>query len=562
MLLFCARIQFFRRIRETVSNLVSICYRKLFGIKPAIREDITSPKFLLRVTLHTLGIVILIAAPLQISGLYFDSYFISWLTERGITIANTLDYGTLLAAIIGVGGVFIGLYYTAISSVCSAIYANKPNNIRNLLAQDRVSSFYMDLIAKLTVFSVLLLALDTFGYQPAMLATLLLLFGTGWMIAGFIQLGRRAFNLFDPTTLSNPIFEQLQRCSIQMQARGNSWSDQTLQTQFYEDAQTAIDTLITLADITGEATHLNGRPFADLCQSLLSFLLDYEKGKKSIPTNSLWYRQRYVYPDRYRTYDTEISSNHQSTTGIEPQSISDPRWIESEILPIVRRCLQTNIQNKRYTIVNELLADLDKYVQLIAEEHQVEFAFEVMREVFSSCEEIMLAQKDKPVVVEPLEHMEICKQLAEMPINALTAYERAADSYYMQNKSHQSIDHISWKSAKSIYNSKFAVHVLEQLEWLRPRLIFEERVEGRIITETWYIQELIAQKEAENLRTAMICFYQKAAELYKHWIEIITLQHPWLIAQVISVELEYWNRLDYHMPILEQLWNNLNSNNE
>ena len=388
LLLFCARIQFFRRTQETISSLVSSCYRKLFGIKLMPREDITTPKSLLRVTLRKLGVVILIVAPLQISSLYLDPYLLSWLSdivswlaEQDVIITNDFDYGTLLAAIIGVGGVFIGLYYAAISSVCSAIYANKPNNIRNLLAQDRVSSFYMDLIAKLTSFGVLLLAFNTLGYQPAILAGILLLFGAGWMIIGFIQLGRRAFNLFDPTTLSNPIFEQLQRCSIRVQASGDSWSDRTLQTQSHEDAQTAIDTLITLSDITAEATHLNGRPFADLCKNLFSFLLDYETAKKSIPTNSLWYRRRYVHPDRYRTYDAEISSNHQSTTEIKPRLVSDSRWLESDILSIVKCCLQTNIGSKRYDIVKELLDCLDDYVQRLAEEQQVEFAFGLIHEV-------------------------------------------------------------------------------------------------------------------------------------------------------------------------------------
>ena len=39
------------------------------------REDITTPKSLLRVTLRKLGVVILIVAPLQISSLYLGSVF-------------------------------------------------------------------------------------------------------------------------------------------------------------------------------------------------------------------------------------------------------------------------------------------------------------------------------------------------------------------------------------------------------------------------------------------------------------------------------------------------------
>lgn len=549
-----------------MTSLVVIGYQKLFGIKSTIQEDITTPKSLLKLTLRKLGGVVLIAALFQILSPYIDPYLtsglislVSWLLQKDVTILKNTDYGTALAAIIGVGGVFIGLYYAAISTVCSAIYADKPNNIRNLLALDRVSSFYMDLLVLLTSFGVCLLAIHVLGGEPAILAMLLLLFGAGWMIVGFIQLGRRAFNLFDPTTLAEPIFKQLESCWTQIQTNSRCWSDQNLQTKYHKDAQEAIDTFTTLSDLTAEAKHLNGRPFADLCKNLLSFLIDYEKAKKSIPTNSLWYRQQYVYPDQYRTYHTEISSNHQSTTGIDPKPVSDSRWLESDMLPIVKCCLQINIRNKRYEIVKELLDGINNYVQQLVEEQQVEPAFKLIREMFSSCEEVILFKKDEAVVEEPLEHMEICKRLAEIPINVLIAYTHTIklsgpDAILAR------IDRVVWKSRQSIYNTGFAWHVLEQLEWLRPRLMFEERVEGHIITETWYIQELIAQKEAENLRTAMTCFYEKAGKLYRHWIEIATSQHPWLAAQAISVEVKYWNSLDDHIPILEHLWNNLNSN--
>lgn len=558
--------RFFKRSREILSNLVSICYRKLFGIKPAILENITTPKALLRVTLSKLGWLISFVVLIQIFSPYIDPYLVSCLTYlaslltgKDINMPKQIDYGTLLAAVIGVGGVFIGLYYTAISGVCSAIYANKPNNVRNLLARDRVSTFYMNLISMLTCFGVFLLGLNTLGYQPAILAMLLLLLGSGWMIFGFIQLGRRAFNLFDPTTFSDTIFERLRRHSKRMQAGGYHWSNQSIQKRSHNIAQTEIDTLITLSDITAKEIHLNGRPFADMCQSILSFLLDYEATKKSIPTNSLWYRQRYVHPDWYRTDHTKTSLAYDTATGLRPEVVSDPRWIESAILSIVRHCLEINMEEKRYPIVIELLNRLDVYVRLLAAEHQIEYAFNLISDIFSSCEKLIFAEEESLVTEEPLEHMQICAQLATMPINVLLAYVRAIESYG-PDTIRQHIRDITWKSEYSIYRSRFAGHVLQRLEWMRPRLEFEERVEGHIITPIWYLQELVSQKEAENYHTAMLCFYEKIGQLYKPWIESATTsKHSWLAAVILSEESEYWNKLDYYRNVLNQFWNDLNS---
>ena len=77
---------------------------------------------------------------------------------------------------------------------------------------------------------------------------------------------------------------------------------------------------------------------------------------------------------------------------------------------------------------------------------------------------------------------------------------------YNQDTIRQRLHRIKWKSKKSIYKVGFAVHVLPQLEWLRPTLEFEQKIEGRLVSPPWYLQELIIQKEAENLRTIMICF--------------------------------------------------------
>ena len=520
-----------------------------------MRAESTKTKslwFLLKSTLVQLVLVPLTVFGLQIT----NSYFVSLFTEIGFTSPKDNYYGTLLATVIGAGGLFIGLYYAAISVLGSAIYAKVPNNIRSLLAKEQVGNAYMGCIAVFTYFGVCLLIFYAVGLEPVILAMPLLLLGAGLTIIGFVRLGARAFYLSDPTTLSGHLFEQLRRCHLQMQAGGYRWSDQSFQNHAHRVAQTTIETLTTVSKIAEQEPHLNGQPFASLCKRLLLFLMCYETEKKLIPTNSLWYEKRAVHPDWYRTGDTETSLAYDTATGLQPQLVSDPRWVESAILPIVKRCLEINIRNERHTLVNELLGNLDIYVQQLANEHQVESAFNLIEDIFLGCERLILNTEDETVVEEPLGHMGIYELLATMPINVLIAYISAIESYGRSKV----LQRIAWKSEKSIYRAGFAVHVLEQLEWLRPRLEFERRVEGHIVSPIWYLGELIVQKEAENLRTAMICYHEKACELYEHWVKTATSsRHPWLAAIIISTELEYWNKLNHHANTLGHLWNDLNS---
>ena len=399
LFLFLAQTRFFWKTRRTLSHFAFINYRTLFRVRHRIREEKATTKSLMGDILGNLLWVTCIAIVLQVS----NPYFVAWLTERGFTISKGSSYGTLLATVIGAGGVFIGLYYAAISNVCSAIYARAANSIQDLLIHERVGIAYIRFIAMFTFFGVCLFVFHAVGGEPIILAMPLLLLGAGLTIIGVIRLGLRAFYLPDPTILSHVILKQLQECHIQMQVGGYRWSDSSFQSHAHRTAQTAINTLTTVSDITAKDPYLNGRPFADLCKHLLSFLCHYETGKKSIPTNSLSYQQRYVHPDWYRTGDTETSMGYQTATGLQPKPVSDPRWIESTILPIVKRCLEINIKDNRYAIVNELLGYLDVYSQRLAREQQVESAFNLMQEIFSQCEELMLSTEEGVVVEEPLE---------------------------------------------------------------------------------------------------------------------------------------------------------------
>ncbi|MYK20594.1 hypothetical protein F4055_20900, partial [Candidatus Poribacteria bacterium] len=558
LFLSLAQTRLFWKARNAFSRLGFFSYRTLFGIKHRVGESGKTTKslfFLLRSILGQLILAIFITIGLQ----GINPYCVPLFAKIGFTIPEDSTYGTLLEAVIAVGGVFIGLYYAAISTIGGAIYARLPNDIRDLLAKEQVGNVYMRLLAFLTSFGVCLLAFHTVGFEPIILAIPLLILGAGVMIIGFVRLGARAFYFFDPTILSDRLFKQLFQCHRQVQAGGYRWFDRSFQNQAHRRAQTTIDTLATVSEIAAKEPHLNGRPFAGLCKNLLVFLCDYERRKKSIPTDSLWYGQKYVHPDWYRVDDTKTSLAYETATGLRPESVSDSRWIESAILPIVSRCLEINMEEKRYPIVIELLNHLDLYVRLLAADHQIEYAFDLISEVFSWCEKFLLVEKDSIVKEESLEHMEICGQLAIMPINVLLDYRHTIKSHGQQ-AIHQQIRRIKWKSKKSIYRVGFAVHILPRLEWMQSRLEFERRVEGHIISPIWYLEELVSQKEAENYHTAMLCFYKKIGGLYKPWIESATSsKHPWLAAVILSRESEYWNKLDCHQDVLNQFWNDLNS---
>ena len=337
LFLILAQAQRYWKTGLDLSHLRFVGYRTLFGLKRFFQDVRTTTKSLLSLSKDIAGKLILIPL-IAFAFQELNPYLIPWITDKGFTIAKG-TYVTLLATFTSLGGLFIGLYYAAISAISGAIYAKVPNNLRDLLAQEQVGNAYMRWAAALTYFGICLLALHAIGREPVVLAMLPLLLGVGLTIVGFVRLGTRAFYLSDPTTLSGRLFEELRRCHRRVQAGSFRWSDESFQHNAHGDAQATVETLTTVAEVAEKESHLNGPPFADLCKNLMSFLGSYEAAKKTIPTNSLWYAKEFEFSDWYRTGDTETSIAHETADLPQPKRVSQPRWIESAMLPIVYGCL-------------------------------------------------------------------------------------------------------------------------------------------------------------------------------------------------------------------------------
>ena len=127
-----------------------------------------------------------------------DPHFAPYFKRLGVRVPTDTDYVTFLAAIGSIGAVFIGLYYAAIASVGGAIYARVPNNLRDLLAQERFGNLYIKLLAFLTVLCLLLIASKLSGCERNYTAILFVTIGSGLGVFAFVRLGQRVFNLFDP----------------------------------------------------------------------------------------------------------------------------------------------------------------------------------------------------------------------------------------------------------------------------------------------------------------------------------------------------------------------------
>ncbi len=558
MLLYFFQLRAFWSLRNTMKRVFFWIEARIFTIRyGAIEEkhNYQAIQYVFSNTQKPLLIAVCFAALIQ----YVDPFLYPYYRYLKITIPDNNIYVTFLAAVSSIGGIFIGLYYAGINSVSSAIYARVPNNVRDLLAHERLGNSYIRFLSFLTSLGIILIAFCLLSLPKIYLAIpIITLFSVIGIIA-FVKLGQLVFYLFDPTELSKSIFDQMENWLGMVKVGGYRWLDKSFQNHAHTQASKLLDTLETLTHITAKEPHLSGKPFIALSQNLLLFLNHYEYVKQCIPTESAWYEVRYQHRDWYYTDDSQVAIAHQTGTTLAPIVTNNKDWIEDRIIPILKKCIELNLVQKRYTDVLGLFGYLETYFKTVALEGRSGKAFDLLDDLMSTIlNQMVTPTDDKFVKEEILEKLAVIERVAVLPISVALGYRKK-----MEKISHQGIkklvSSIRWKIDSSIYRQGFPAYCLEQLERFRTRLAFEREVENQFITPLWYLYELVCQVEAEQFVNGAKALVVNGAEFYGKSISKVSNKHPWLAAAIMSREWEYWHKIGDQIESWPDRWNELNS---
>jgi hypothetical protein len=80
------------------------------------------------------------------------------LNQFGVTPSrmrlNNSTYVSLLSTVAQISGIFLGLYFTAVGVVVSAVYSRVPGDVRALLVQEKTGNLYLRIVALLCAVAV------------------------------------------------------------------------------------------------------------------------------------------------------------------------------------------------------------------------------------------------------------------------------------------------------------------------------------------------------------------------------------------------------------------------
>jgi hypothetical protein len=493
---------------------------------------------LVRVTVLPLLLALGTATALLLSEVYLPDFRWSGLLPFPLWHLDDRDsYASFLSTISGIGGVLIALYYTGMAAVGSAVYARTPGVLRNLLLREPVGKFYMQLVAYTTFVSLCLLAFHAIGFSPIRLAFPFLILLSGVTILSFVQLGQQAFHFFDPTSLSDSLFIDLDRCVRRATVAGSFWDDNSFQKHASQGAESTLKALTTLANYSASTKHLKSDAIAAVAVSTIRFLYRYEAARLLIPSRSKWFPSEYKHPEFYVAGEMKVEFAIRSGGSVQPEDVAQENWIEDAALKVVLQALQSNLREKDETGVFNILHYLQPYIERLGELWEVDASLKLVSKIEEILHPVVFSSEETSAL--PKWRLGLVEYLCLLPTSILLGFVKSLEGTPLA-KVRNSLARVRWERPATLYRAGFPRLALPTLEWFQPRIEFEQWSERRKATPDWFIEQVVVRDHLKALQGAFDLFLRANERSFEDWrSKYEAAKIPWAAAIVVKRQGEY-----------------------
>jgi hypothetical protein len=413
----------------------------------------------------------------------------TWL-HRDLDKEAQRDFFATLGAI---SASFLTLYFTALSVVVSTAYARAPGKIRSLIIREEVGSLYFGILAQFAGVVIVVLTALAFDYRIGPLNTALVAFLCLFAIFGFVSLGVRAFEYFDPATLVSLLNRRFLREIQSVTPEGYQWQDQSFQAHHQRRAEELLGNYSDLVTVASQKENLHGKGLVDVGKGLLLALNVYAKEKAQIPSSSYWFKRTYRHKNWLLTSHNELEVALATGTVIQPDSVPDLMWVETEAARILAEVFhqlgERRDSTDTVTLTNSFRNHLGGMGQCLAVAEALQLYRSVVPILRSQSSEEKIKTGDTSL--KTTNRLAISELYGVALINILLGLSNELEKLGPDSieKLLRSID---WLKRETLYRRRILPReVTEELESLVERFDFEIRIEGVVISPEWLQMEMI-----------------------------------------------------------------------
>jgi hypothetical protein len=444
---------------------------------------------------------------------------LAWATSTSTALGangNTMD--TLLSVIASVCGVFLALYFTAVSVVAQAGFASAPNAVKDLLLREKAGNLYMRILTTLTCVTLVLLGLHALGYQPSPVAIIAtIIFGVLGIIS-FMALGLRAFYFFDPSRLANVVVSDFLRNASMATAKGFRWHDRTFQAHYHKLAVKDLNRAQNLVTLCLPTLNASAEASEAVLQNLTIMMGLYAKLKRRIPTDSHWYTQSPQHKNWFLQDHTALDMAIRTQTSIQPSMVADRSWVESLYLTMLAPTWTAMLKADAAAAVHGSLSVLSSHIEDLGGELEVTQAVAYIRSTREALD-AHYSTRSEPEISKNLTVMAVMDTLAHATISLAVGFFK----HFRSDGPGKMAAHLgvmTWHRGADIYGGAFPAALLPRIEHISRCVTFENQVEQRTVSPVWYLSRLAAIGYCDTLHvcfSAIIESFSDLASMAAEW---------------------------------------------
>lgn len=521
-----------------------------------VTARILSTRLLLSILWSVTGPTVL--AALTIAGLYMiENYGRSrgiWVPQswRGVATLRPDTYATLLGTIAQVTGVFLGLYFTAVSAVASAAYARVPSTVRALVVEEKIGNLYVRAVAFEAALATFLLAAHAIGQFFGYLNFALVSVGAIFSIFAFVVLGFRIFYFFDPTKLVGYVEQDFRTAVIAVTPTRRRWVLPPLQMEYHARAQSALSSYRDLVIVATQPGTVESGALLQLTRSLCRSLRFYSNYKNRIPSESWWFAREYRHPDWFSTDYSALSIALETGTSLQPKELPALGWCEKKIEELLDRIIEALSGAADTQALTNVVMLMSEAIKAAAQEmpedalHTFEtLAFTISKGYAGKVATGTALRQDH------LHALNLATAQSYLPTAILLGFAQLCVD--LNRSSFEAIiETINWKRRQSIYVN-FPRSVTQELERLWTEVNAELRIEGKFFIPKWFLLERTNRKLAEFLGTCASRFVSLLDSFFVKAAAASSGENSKLArGPIIQAGLEYCDKLATHLASAQQ----------
>ncbi len=459
---------------------------------------------------------------------------------------------TLLSAIASVAGVFLGLYFTAVSGIASNFLLRATQNIRRHFLSTPVGEQYVQTVALTGIVSIFYLAAKSFGHPIHPVGLIFLSILGAYIIIRFWKVGSEVFYSLEPTSSLPHITKNISDHLKGITPPGFKWNKPAIQNHYRRLASNALELIDNLNDFGIREIKLSDEQLIIALRYLGGLLYLYPNSKRKLPTNSFWYKTRNQFESWTLADSTNITVALQTGTTLSPKTIKDFTWFEEQILDIALKILKLFAKDKKAGSTYQGLEVFVDVAEIYAKDFDdagLKLLLDKLEIITEPAYAIRADGEEKQVHKELLAFVDTQGRLAIAALLGLSKYLDGQTIKGLLGK----ISKVKWATENAIYLADLPFAMIPNLESTARDLKNELVIEGEILSPTWYIETLSVrsylfalQKYFNFIKSLHASYFQSKFD------KLIAAEQLPLAVQLLQRWLEFTNKYERLVYVLKK----------